>query len=54
MAPQYKSKHANYVRLSNLVLKPLDTHSWYPNRECPQWCMLNQLFRQETLLCEVH
>ena len=33
-APQYKSKHSNYVKLSNLLLKLLDTHSWYPDREC--------------------
>ena len=33
--PRYKSKHANYVKLSNLVLELLDTQKQYPNRDCP-------------------
>ena len=34
-APQYTSKHTNYLKFSSLVRFPLDTHSWHPNREWP-------------------
>jgi predicted HAD superfamily hydrolase len=34
-APQYKSKHTKYVKLSKKVFKPLDTQKYYPNSESP-------------------
>ena len=42
-ASQYKSKHTNYVKLSNWVITLLHTHSWYPTRECPleEWIQLS-------------